>query len=178
VGKRLFYWELAGFLLTAAVGAGLHFLYAWSGGNTVAAAFSAVNESVWEHMKLLVVPLFFFTVVQVCFLGTFHPNLLAVRGFATLLGALLIPTLYYTYTGALGLENLWADLVIFIAADAVVWLLDVRLLRRGSFSAGWQQVLGLLLLWGLLFSFVWCTFRPPQLPLWRDPVTGQFGIPS
>ena len=39
--KRLFYWELAGFLFTAALGTLLHFVYDWSGGSTLAAAFSA-----------------------------------------------------------------------------------------------------------------------------------------
>ena len=51
--KRLLLWETAGFLFTAAVGALLHFSYDWSGGTVLAAAFSAVNESTWEHMKLL-----------------------------------------------------------------------------------------------------------------------------
>lgn len=54
------FWELAGFLFTGALGVLLHFLYEWSGGNTLAAAFSAVNESTWEHMKLLFFPMFVF----------------------------------------------------------------------------------------------------------------------
>ena len=47
MGKRLFYWELAGALFTAALGTLLHFVYDWSGGWGAAAAFSAVNESTW-----------------------------------------------------------------------------------------------------------------------------------
>ena len=31
MGKRLFYWELAGALFTAAMGTLLHFVYDWSG---------------------------------------------------------------------------------------------------------------------------------------------------
>ena len=56
--KRLLFWELAGFLWTVAAGTLLHFVYDWSGGNQIAAAFSGVNESTWEHMKLLFFPLF------------------------------------------------------------------------------------------------------------------------
>ena len=61
MGKRLFYWELAGALFTAAMGTLLHFVYDWSGGWGAAAAFSAVNESTWEHMKLLFFPMFLFS---------------------------------------------------------------------------------------------------------------------
>lgn len=174
--KRLFFWELAGFLFTGALGALLHFLYEWSGGSVLAAAFSAVNESTWEHMKLLYFPMFLFSVVQVCVLGRNYPNLLAVRAVSALAGLVLIPVLFYTYTGVLGYHVMWADIALFYVADLGAFALDFRLLCRGRFSHPWQQVLGLLVLWALAFAFVWCTFRPPGLALWRDPVTGGFGI--
>lgn len=176
--KRLFYWELAGFLWTCAAGAALHFVYDWSGGNAVAAAFSAVNESVWEHMKLLFVPVFVFTVVQVCALGGTYANIPAVRALTALLGVAAIPMLYYTYTGALGVHLAWVDLGIFFLSAAGLFALDYLLIRRGALASPWAQVLGLVLLWAVLFLFVWCTFRPPHLPLWQDPITGGFGIPK
>ena len=94
MGKRLFYWELAGALFTAAMGTLLHFVYDWSGGWGAAAAFSAVNESTWEHMKLLFFPMFLFSVVQVCCLGRNYPNFLAARGVSTVTGVALIPVLF------------------------------------------------------------------------------------
>ena len=100
--KRLFFWELGGFLFTGLAGCLLHFVYEWSGGAPLAAVFSAVNESVWEHMKLLYVPLFLFSLVQLSLLGRNYPNLLAVRGLSALTGLALIPVLYYTYTGLFG----------------------------------------------------------------------------
>ena len=145
MGKRLFYWELAGALFTAALGTLLHFVYDWSGGWGAAAAFSAVNESTWEHMKLLFFPMFLTSVVQLCCLGRTYPNFLAVRGVSTLAGTALIPVLFYTYTGVLGRHLLWA------------------------------QLLGLVILWGLAFLFVFCTFHPPGLALWQDPVTLGYG---
>ena len=141
------------------------------------ACVSAVNESAWEHMKLLFVPLFLFSVVQVCLLGRNYPNLLAVRALGALTGIALIPVLFYTYTGLLGRSVDWVNITIFFLADLGAFLVDFALLRRGKLSAGWQQILGLAVLWGLAFCFVWCTFRPVHLPLWRDPVTGMYGMP-
>ena len=80
MGKRLFGWELAGFLWTGLAGTVLHFFYDWTGRAAWAMAFSAVNESVWEHMKLLYVPVFVFTLVQAGFLGRQYPDLFDVRG--------------------------------------------------------------------------------------------------
>ena len=174
--RKLFFWELGGFLFTGALGTLLHFVYEWSGGSVLAACFSAVNDSTWEHMKLLFVPLFLFSVVQICLLGRNYPNLPAVRALSALTGIVLIPVLFYTCTGVLGRSVDWVNIAIFFAADLGAFLLDFRLLRRGRFSHRWMQLLGLAVLWGLAFCFVWCTFRPVRLPLWRDPVTGIYGI--
>ena len=43
-------------LLTLLLGNLLHFVYDWTGQASWAAYISAVNESTWEHMKLLAVP--------------------------------------------------------------------------------------------------------------------------
>ncbi len=175
--RRLFFWEAAGVLFTAAAGAALHFAYGWSGGSQVAAAFSAVNESTWEHMKLLFFPVFVFSVVQMWGMGRNYPNFLAVRGAAILAGMALIPVLFYTYTGVLGRHLLWADIGVFLLADLGTFWLDFRLLGTGRLSRTWQQVAGLLVLWALAFFFVWATFHPPLPALWRDPVTGGYGVP-
>ena len=174
--KQLFFWELAGFLVTGALGVLLHFVYEWSGGSQVAAAFSAVNESTWEHMKLLFFPLFLFSVVQVCVMGRNYPNFLAVRAVSILTGLVLIPVLFYTYTGVLGRSVDWVNIALFFLAALGAFLLDFRLLRRSRLSAPWQQILGLAVLWALAFCFVWCTFHPVELALWRDPGTGGFGV--
>lgn len=179
--RRLFFWEAGGFFFTAAAGVLLHFVYRWSGGGALVAVVSSVNGSVWEQMKLLFLPLFFFSLVQLCREGRNYPNLLAVRSLSGLTGLLLIPILFYSYTGALGLHLPWADGVIFFLADLALFCLDYRLLRRGRFSSLWQQLLGLVLLWGLVFCFVWCAFHPPALPLWQEraPQTAvlQRGLP-
>ena len=54
--RRLWRWQLAGFIFTAVLGVLLHFLYDWTNESLVVALFSAVNESTFEHMKLLFFP--------------------------------------------------------------------------------------------------------------------------
>lgn len=174
--RRLFLWEAAGFLWVVAAGTALHFLYEWSGGSAVAAAFSGVNESTWEHMKLLFFPAFLFTVVQVCTMARNYPDLLAVRAVSVLTGLALIPVLFYTYTGVLGYDVTCINVGIFALAALGMFWLDFALLRRGRLNAAWMQVAGLLILWALAFFFVWCTFHPIRLGLWQDPVTGGYGI--
>ena len=170
-------WEIAGFILTAAAGPLLHFTYAWSGGNRIVGAFSAVNESTWEHMKLLFVPVFLFSLVEMSVLAQRYRNLLAVKLVATLLGLVAIPVLFYTYTGIWGQGNTAADIAIFYIAAILVYWSGYRLLERGALSGGALQVIGLLLLWGIAFLMVYFTNAPPHIALCRDPVTGLSGLP-
>ena len=66
--RDLSLWQLSGFALTSLAGTLLHFLYDWTGENKIAALISGVNESTWEHMKLLYFPLLVYAIIE--YLGT------------------------------------------------------------------------------------------------------------
>ena len=93
-------WQWLGFGIATLDGTILHFLYDWTGGSILVAPFSGVNESTWEHMKLLFWPLFLFAVVQRMFFRE-RKNIWRVKLWSILLGLLLIPVLFYTYNGAI-----------------------------------------------------------------------------
>ena len=77
--RELRRWEIIGFLVTAGLGSLLHFVYDWSGQSRVAAAFAAVNESTWEHMKLLFIPFLLFTVAEFVVFSEPLRNFFAVK---------------------------------------------------------------------------------------------------
>ena len=98
-------WELAGLFLTLIFGNLLHFVYDWSGQNSVVAAFAAVNESTWEHMKLLAMPWVIWSLVEAVALRSSRQSVLMARALGLLAGLVTVPTVYYTYTGALGVSS-------------------------------------------------------------------------
>lgn len=64
------------FIFISVLGVLLHFTYEWSGDNAVVGLFSAVNESTWEHLKLLFFPFLLLTILEVlpaaiCFRNSF-----------------------------------------------------------------------------------------------------------
>ena len=177
MGKRLNGWSLAGFLAVSALGTLAHFCYEWSGEKLLVGAFCAVNESTWEHMKLLFFPALLFTMVQLAAARERDGALPAARAVGVTAGLALIPTLYYTYTGVWGRHAMWADIAIFYLAAALTFWLDTRLRRRQRLWKTWQQAAGLIWLWVLAFLFVWWTFRPPHIGIFLDPVTGNYGTP-
>ena len=170
-------WEIAGFILPGITGPLLHFTYQWSGENRAVAAFSAVNESTWEHMKLLFVPVFLFSLVEMAALIGRHRNLLAAKLTAAVLGLAAIPVLFYTYTGIVGRSLTAVDIAIFYAAAALVYAVGYRLTKGGALSGAALQIASLLFLWVIAFLMVYFTYAPPHIALFRDPVTGLYGIP-
>ncbi len=49
--------EIISFIIASLLGVIFHFIYGWSGENAVAGLFFPVNESTWEHLKLIFFPI-------------------------------------------------------------------------------------------------------------------------
>ena len=171
--QKIALWQMAGFIFTAIAGTLLHFLFDFNGGSLPAALVSAVNESIWEHMKLIYVPMVLFALFQRKRMGkteTFW--CVKLRGIS--LALVLIPALYYTYTGALGVSADWFNIAIFFLAAAAAYRLEAGPLLREEENSREGLCLLLVLLIGV--AFLVFTFAPPNIPLFRDPVTGTYGF--
>ena len=167
------FWQAVGFGVSTLVGTLLHFLYDWTGENTLAAVFSGVNESTWEHMKLLFWPLFLFAIFQYFF--NKEANYWYVKLAATALGLMLIPVLFYTYNGMFGKSPDWVNIAIFYIAAAAAFGFEWWAFRKELLKWKYPRLaLGALIGIGMLFVIF--TFATPRIPLFQDPVTGSFGI--
>jgi hypothetical protein len=163
-----------GFAITSFLGTVLHFLYDWLGKSPIVAAFSGVNESTWEHMKLLFWPMLLFTVLQGFFFRD-RSDFLCVKLRGILLGLTLIPVLFYTYNGVIGKSPDWLNITIFFIAAAAAYLCEAKLFdsEKPICTSVWPAVAVLV---GLALSFTVFTFLTPKLGIFRDPLTGGYGI--
>lgn len=165
---RLFYWQIAGFLFTGIAGTLLHFLYDWSNQSSFVAPFSAINESIWEHMKLLFVPMFVFALIERQFVGAQHENFWCIKLVGILFGIIMIPVLYYTYTGILGVSKDWVNIIIFFVVAAATYLLETWLFKNVN-ALCTAPLLALFILCLVALAFVVFTFVPPEIPLFQAP---------
>ena len=172
--QRSIFWQAAGFALVTFGGTILHFLYDWTGGNTLISPFSGVNESTWEHMKLLFWPLFLFALVQRLFFRD-QENFWCVKLAEIVLGLALIPVLFYTYNGALGKSPDWVNIAIFYITALLVFLFERWAFQKDRLQCKHPRLaVTAICLIGVLF--VVFTFAPPEIPLFQDPLTGTYGI--
>ena len=168
-------WQISGFLFTAVLGTLLHFLFDFSGHATVAALFSAVNESIWEHMKLLFYPMLLFCVPEYRFLKHPGSDFWCVKLKEILLGLAIIPVAYYSYTGMLGIRIDWVNIAIFFLAAGAAFRQETIWLRNGC-RCPLSPVLSIFLLGLMALLFTMFTFYPPHIPLFQDVPTGTYGF--
>lgn len=164
---------IAGIIFTMITGTLMHFIYDWSGQNCVVGIFGAVNESTWEHLKLLFWPMFFYCSAIYFFFGKKYENYLTAMLNGLSLGLIAIITIFYTYTGIVGTNYFLLDILTYVIA--VIWSFSKMYygIINGS-EEDWVKIksnqsvakLGLI---ALVAAFSMFTYYPPSLGIFLVP---------
>ena len=174
--ETLAIYSIVGILFVIIVGFIAHFIFEATNENPVVAAFVPVNESVWEHLKLLVCPYLLFVLIMWLLLGGCINNFIPGIALGVVLGSIFMVFAFYTYIGALTREhNLSIDILIFILAIILTFAVAYCVFASlpVSYNARLVSVLGLVFYVLLLILF---TYYPIEIPLLQDPITGGYGI--
>ncbi len=167
-------WQLMGFAVTSLGGTLLHFLYGWLGEAAWVAPFSGVNESTWEHMKLLFWPMFIFAIVQSFFFRE-RTDFWCIKLRGILLGISLIPVIFYTYNGVIGRSPDWLNIAIFFVCAAIAYIYETKQFKENAIACKRKNLaIAALCLIAVLFAVF--TFLTPELGIFKDPLTGTYGI--
>ena len=172
--RQIALWQLVGFSVTSLCGTLLHFLYDWLGKAVWFAPFSGVNESTWEHMKLLFWPMFIFAIVQSVFFRE-QENFWCIKLRGALIGLVLIPILFYTYNGVIGKSPDWLNISIFFICAATAYIYETRQFNAST-TVCKNQKRAIALLCVIAVLFVVFTFKAPEIGIFQDPLTGSYGI--
>ena len=164
--RNLLLWQFGGFTFATALGTILHFLFDWTGWG-VFAPISAVNESTWEHMKILFFPMLIFAYAQSLYFRHEYKGFWWIQCIGIFVGVTSVPILFYTYNGAFGASPDWLNILFFFISAGLGYLMEAILLRK-DFSLPYPAIaIGIILL-GVV-AFITFTFAPPALPLFKDP---------
>lgn len=174
-------WEAAGGVFMIVVGSALHFAFDLSGQWRPAALFAAVNESVWEHLKLAFWPGVLWALApSPAARPPARPSLwerLSVRGYSLLLTAGLIVAIFASYTAILGDNLLVLDIGTFVLAVLAGQALAATLVTRNASRRPAVRQTGFWLLLAQLVAFALFTFYPPDHWIFIESSTGLRGVP-
>ncbi len=160
-------YTLIGAIFVTVLGTLSHFFYDLSNQNFIVGFFSPINESTWEHMKLVFFPMLLFSFFAISKIKDNYPYITSSLLSGILLGTFLIPIIFYTYTGILGYNVFILDLLTFLLSVIGAFFVAYRL----TLSCRMQEYT--MLLWiavGIVFlCFLLFTIAPPDIALFADP---------
>lgn len=162
--------HLTGFLFTCIAGSLLHFVYAWTSQNKIAAAFAATNESTWEHLKLLWVPIAVFSVIEFFAYGRQQKNFLSVKYLSAVVGMAVITVVFYTYSGILGAHYEVVDIALYYIAAAISWRFSYKYMQTDRFSSPFTVPVCRVLACVTAVCFVVFSYSPPAIGIFTPPV--------
>ena len=177
--NKVLLWEIGGFFFIGLIGASLHFTFELSNfSNMVVAFFSAVNESTWEHLKMVFWPGVVFALLEYTYVRGQVNNFLTAKTAGLLIMPLVITLGWYVYTPFTGRSIYKYDLMLFYLAVLIGQVISYTILTGSPLSmrVRWIAV-GTLVI--LLIAFSTFTFYPPHIFLFEHfdlKDTNQFGI--
>ncbi len=139
--KHLKRYAIIGIIFVLITGTLAHFLYDWSGNNYIVGLFTPINESIWEHMKLLF--------------------------FGIIIGTLLIPIFFYAYTSILGKDTFILDIGTFILSIIIAFWLSYKLTLSCKLEPYTLLLCGLICI--LFICFTIFTYNSPETRIFKDP---------
>lgn len=171
--RKCMIYAIVGFFVVNVLGSLFHFVYEWTGNAKWAAFFFAVNESVWEHLKLILLPMTLFALIAAIPMRG-EPNRLAALGWGMTAACAFVVVGFYAYTAIVGKSIIAVDISLFTLSIALGYWVQYLVMTR--FVHAWVVWIGriLAIVWWIMFALF--TFFPPQCTLFRDPISGGYGI--
>lgn len=162
-----------------AIGLGVlwHFLFDLTGENSFVGLFAPINESVWEHLKILFFPFVISMIIEYFIYGKEAYNFFSSKLLGLTVGLVSIITNYYTAVGAFGINNMLLNIGIFTFSVIIAYALSYfRMLKTPKMAGGiWEKAAIFII--GIYFAmFLIFTYYPPHIPLFRDPTNMNYSV--
>jgi hypothetical protein len=166
--------EAVGCVVVYAAAVALHFVFSWFGPGALTILFGAVNESVWEHIKIFSAAYAGYALLQLLWVKVEFRRYVVAKcaGLYALMGGIVL--FHYISVFLAGVAVARIDIVgsavLVVLAQLLSYSLVVGSLPLREYFA--PAIFLLTLYYLMFFSF---TIYPPKVGLFRDPLTGGFG---
>lgn len=167
--------SVVGFFVISIIGTLLHFTFELSQGNLIVATFSAVNESVWEHLKIAVMPTFLWTICELFILKYRPDNLWTALLLKIVTIMLSIVVLFYISVLVLGTHNQIVSIVIFYISILLGQIIGNYILNYNKVNVNIEEIAKYLVL-TIFLLFIFFTFLPPKANIFKDEITQTYGV--
>lgn len=155
------------------IGSIFHFIYDFTGENILVALIAPVNESVFEHMKMVPVPVLIWWLIGYFKYKPDKDIWFTSCLLSLIVGTAMVPLIYYFYTSAFGVEIMIVDILILFVAVLFAQLLSLHYYNYAK-AIDYRLALGIIIV--IIVMFALLTLAPPKLPIFKSAADGSYGI--
>lgn len=168
--ENIWVWILA----IVVLGTFWHFGYEIFGKNFLAGMVFPINESVWEHLKIVFFPLLIAGIIGYFSTKPRNPKIWLGTLVGTIVAMLIVFFGFYLYSSIIG-ESLLADILLYICAIIVgmyaAWWVGIY--TKGAKMFATLAIIGLAVISAML---VYLTVRPPRWEPFIEQGSNTYGI--
>ena len=172
--KTLLRLEIAGPVIVFIIASFLHFIYRLSP-NVLTSLFGAVNESIWEHIKIFTIAYLFYGFIELFWAKPQFKRFVVSKTAGVIIQGVFIPLAFYLFSFFVKKPVLIVDLLIGLIASVLGFLVSFKL-YSSSREIEKYYLTSLMLLLLIMLSILCFTYFPPEAELFRDVITGEYGV--
>ena len=164
--KSILQFEIISTIFIMISGVILHFAYEWSGNNLLVGILTPINESVWEHLKLLFLPMVVTLIAGYFYEGKNYENYICGKALGFFYSMIFIIITFYTYAGIIGTNIHFINIALFFVAVILGQYILYKNIISNKFCNPKIAITFLVIVAAL---FIYFTFNPPNIGLFKVP---------
>lgn len=151
-----------------------HFIYTIFP-NFLTSIFFPVNESIWEHIKMMVSSIFIWQIVEYFLLNKYNIkfNNFSYSAFIMCLISIPIFLIIYFPVYLCAGNNFILNIMCLFITIYFVNVIGYFILNKSQIKLDKVGIIGMLI---LFIVFVFFTYFPPKCKIFEDPVSNSYGI--
>ena len=152
-----------------------HFIYSWFP-NIITSLFFPVNESIWEHMKMLYTTFLIYGIIEYFIMKKFnilHNNFLLATFTKSIVSIPIYLIIFLPLYNIFG-ENMFISISVMLLTIILVNLIGYKILQLDEFK--YQQKVSVLFIIIVYIITGYLTYNPPKTELFYDIKEEKYGI--
>ena len=167
--------KLIGIFISFILAIIFHFIYGWIP-NSFISIIAPVNESIWEHMKLIVTPSLIFSIFEYFIYkkkDIAFNNFILSYAISSILGIIVYLLLYIPLNDIFGHKAYIAISLLFLIL-IFVQIVSYYIMNKENIKH--SSDIGILLIIIIYLIFGYLTYHPPKINLFYDYMNKGYGI--
>ncbi len=163
------------FIISSSMGILFHFLFSLLNKSPFIAWLVPINESIFEHLKLLFYPFMMVSIIELIIRHQPLKNYLPYRILFITISTIILPILYYSFKACIGNVG-FINILLYFFCLIIAYLLSFIAEKKQLVPTKSMQLIALATAILLIFIFTLMTFMPPEIEIFRDPIKGTYGF--